>query len=314
MRARLVRGRRHRGRDDTRAGPGAEASTRIRGGVRDRGDRAPHARGDRGEDPDPRPRIHPGLVPRPLGWDREGGSGGVRPRREGGGEGCRVRGRRPRDRLRHPRREGARRPNRSGRRRVRAGPRVRGHLGTDDRPDGGCADPARRRAAPARVDRAAAGARSGPRRGDRPPDPPAPGRLAVLPAAGRSLRARELSARADPVRAGRPASVPRRRAAAEHRAVHARGLRRGGGGERSAPAAGAGEGRRLDGDQRDVLVHAGHGLDRGRVGRRPRVLDLRGRVGDARGRDGTDGGRVDRGRRALDGPRQRPTRTGSTRS
>ena len=154
------------------------------------------------------PGSHPRLVPRPLGWDREGGSGGVRPRREGRGEGRRVRGRCPRDRLRHPRGKGARRPDRSRRRRVRAGPRVRGHLGTDDRPDGGCADPARRRAAPARVDRAAPGARGGPRRGDRPPDPPAPGLLAVLPAAGRSLRARELPARADPVRAGRPASVP----------------------------------------------------------------------------------------------------------
>ena len=138
--------------------------------------------------------------------------------------------------------------------------------------------------------------------GDRPSDPPAPGRLAVLPAAGRSVRAGELPARADPVRAGRSAPVSGRRAAAEHRAVHARALRRGVGGERPAAPARAREGRRLDRDQRDVLVHAGHGLDRGRVGRRPRVLDLRGRVGDARRRDGTDGGRVDRGRRALDGP------------
>ena len=67
-------------------------------------------------------------------------------------------------------------------------------------------------------------------------------------------------------------------------------------------------------DQRDVLVHAGHGVDRRRVGGRPRLLDLRGRLGHARRRDGADGRRVDR---AAGSPRwtwPRPTRTASTRS
>ena len=57
-------------------------------------------------------------------------------------------------------------------------------------------------------------------------------------------------------------------------------------------------------DQRDVLVHAGRGLDRGREYRGPWRLGVRSRLGDARRRHGEAGRRMDGGRRALLRPRR----------
>ena len=80
----------------------------------------------------------------------------------------------------------------------------------------------------------------------------------------------ELPARADAVRGRRPPRVPGRRAAAERRAVHARGLRgRVRESIRLLPGSEGPDGP-LDRDRRDVLVHARHGLDRRRVRGRPR--------------------------------------------
>ena len=86
-------------------------------------------------------------------------------------------------------------------------------------------------------------------------------------------------------------------------AVHARRLRRRRGRGRT-PAAGArgadAAGRPRALDQRDVLVHAGRGLDRRGIGGGSGRVDLRGRVGDARRRVRQARRRVDRERRALD--------------
>ena len=216
-------------------------------------------------------------------------------------KGVGVRRRRDRDRVRRPGRARARRSDRPRERRVRARAAVRRHLGSDRRRDGGCADPARRGAAPAGVDRSGRRARGRDPRG-RPPDPATPGHGDVLPSPEGPLRRRELPPRTD---RHAPAGVApaRRRTDAVAHAVHARRLRRGRGRGRPPPpgargADAAGRPRALD--QRDVLVHAGRGLDRRGVGERSGRVDLRGRVGDARRRVRQARRRVDRERRALD--------------
>ena len=92
----------------------------------------------------------------------------------------------------------------------------------------------------------------------------------------------------------------RRGPAAGADAVHPARLRRRGDRGRAAPP-GAGRDDASGGPrpvaQRDVLVHPGRGLDRRRERARPRRLDLRGRLGHARGWDGPAGRRVDRDRR-----------------
>ena len=165
--------------------------------------------------------------------------------------------------FRHPRGTGARRPDRSRRRGVRAGPRVRGHLGTDDRPVGGCADPLavvqhqlvwteplpelaadRDREVVHPILRhqdlslysasAAIGTRSG------------------TTGTSRSCSSRTTSARIATASRSRASSRSRPRTSGFAFAERTAGS--------SRPC---GEDRRLDRDQRHVLVHAGHGLDRG---------------------------------------------------
>ena len=224
-----------------------------------------------------------GRVPRALGRHRQGRDDRDGARAPRGGERRGVRGRRDRDGVRRPRRARARRPDGPWRRRVRTRAGVRRDLGAHRRRDGGGADPARRGAAPARVDRADRGPRGRDPRG-RAPDPAAPGHGDVLPAPQGPLRGRELPPRADRDAADRVPAA-RRRSDALADAVHARRFRdrRGRGGPAPAGARGADAARRSRTlDQRDVLVHAGRGLDRGGVGRGPRRVDLRGRVGDAR--------------------------------
>ena len=195
-RTRLVRRRRDRGRDHRGADAGAEAAARVRALVRARGGRAADARRDHREDPAPRSLHDPRGVPRALGRHRQGRDdrdGARAPRR---GERRGVRGRRDRDRVRRPRRARARRPDGPGRRRVRTRPALRRDLGAHRRCDGWGSDPARRGAAPARLDRAD----RRPRRrdaGGRAPDPPSPGHGDVLPPPEGPLRGRELQARAD---------------------------------------------------------------------------------------------------------------------
>ena len=101
----------------------------------------------------PRSLVDPRRV---LGAERRRGQGCEDrggPRAEGAGGRRRVRGRRDRHRVRHPRRACARRPDRSRLGGVRAGAALRGHLGTDGRRARRGADPARRGAAPVGVDR-----------------------------------------------------------------------------------------------------------------------------------------------------------------
>ncbi len=145
--------------------------------------------------------------------------------REAQARGVDVRGRRDRHRVRHPRRAGARGRDRSRHGRVRARADLRGVLGTDGRRDGGRADPARRGAAPARVDRPDPRARRARRRhlgaaAGRAP----PGHVPVLPAARRPLRRRQLPARADRDAAALD-PAPRRRPDAVADAVDPRRLR-----------------------------------------------------------------------------------------
>ncbi len=71
-------------------------------------------------------------------------------------------------------------------------------------------------------------------------------------------------------------------------------------GARGAPSSG-GSGSL---DQRHVLVHAGRGLDRRRVGGRARHVGVRGRLDHARRGHGAHGRRVDGRRRAQHGPRR----------
>ena len=235
----VVRGRRHRGRDD----PGADQELKRRRGyarrLRDRGDGAPHARGDRGADPDPRPRSHPRFLPRALGRDRQGHACRGGPRCEGRGEGRRVRGWRARHRFRHPGR----------------------HASTASRPSGVTSSASRSWSAPG----------SGARRSDGWPACRSRSRVVQhqlvwtkpLPElaadAGQEvvhpiLRHQDLSLyfrqqgdryalgnyRHEPIlfEPRRPPPVPGRGAAAEHRAVHARALRgRVPGEHEAAPAA-----------------------------------------------------------------------------
>ena len=128
--------------------------------------------------------------------------------REAEARGRRVRGRRDRHRVRHPRRPGARGRDRPRHGRVRAGADLRRDLGPDGRRDGRRADPARRGAAPARVDRPDPRARGARRRhlgaaAGRAPS----GHVAVLPTARRPLRRRQLPARADRDPAARRSGV-----------------------------------------------------------------------------------------------------------
>jgi hypothetical protein len=152
------------------------------------------------------------------------------------------------------------RSRRRGPHRVRARVAVRRPVGADRRRDGRRADPARRGAAPARVDGPGAGARDlAGRHMGAASDRASPGHVAVLPAARGSLRRRQLPARADRHVTGRdPSARPSDAAVAD--AVHAVGLRslRGGDGAAVPRVARTDASERPDAlAQRDVLVHAG---------------------------------------------------------